>query len=85
MDKELLKGLTEEDVIDGMEEKSMEEIIREVAEEEGMSEEEVAEAIEKLSQFNVSLEKKKRNKPKRDKSKEKQKKKQVKQSRKRNR
>ena len=80
----LTEGLTNEDVIEGMEEKSLEEIIREVAEEEGMSEKEVEEAIHKLSKFNLK-EKKRLTKPKRDKAKEKAKKKIANKSRKRNR
>ena len=82
----LTEGLTNEDIIEGMEEKSIEEIIREVAEEEGMSEKEVEEAIHKLSKFNFNVKEKKRlTKPKRDKAKEKAKKKIANKSRKRNR
>lgn len=84
--KQQLEAFTEEDIIDGVPEKSIEEIIREVAEEEGMTEEEVAEAVEKLSNLNFSLAKKKRHtKTKVDKVKSKKKKKQAKKSRKKNR
>ena len=84
--EQLNKAFTDEDVIKEVPEKSIEEIIREVAEEEGMTKEEVAQAIEKLSNMNFSLEAKKRHtKAKRDKVKEKKKKKQAKKSKKRNR
>jgi 3-deoxy-D-manno-octulosonic-acid transferase len=84
--EQLEKAFTEEDIIEGVPAKSIEEIIREVAEEEGMTEEEVAEAIEKLSNLNFSLAKKQRHtKAKRNKAKEKAKKKQAKKSKKRNR
>jgi hypothetical protein len=84
--EDMKKLFSDEDVIDGLPEKSIEEIIREVAEEEGMTEEEVAEAIEELSNFQVGLEKKKRfTKAKVNKAKAKAKKKQAKKSKKRNR
>jgi hypothetical protein len=85
-----VKGLQEifstDDVITEVPEKSIEEIIREVAEEEGLTEEEVAEAVEKLANMNFQVAGKKRDtKQKRDKSKEKAKKKQAKKSKRRNR
>lgn len=80
------KAFTKDDVIEGVEEKSIEEIIREVAEEEGMTVEEVAEAVERLSKINFGVKSKKRHtKPKVDKAKQKTKKKIAKKSRKKNR
>lgn len=84
--EQLEKAFTEEDVIEGMPNKPIEEIIREVAEEEGLSIEEVEEAVEKLANLQISLEAKKRHtKAKRDRVKEKKKKKQAKKAKKRNR
>lgn len=56
MDKENLledlKDMKTEDVIEGMgEEKSLDQIIKEVAEEEGLTEEEVIEMVKKLGDF----------------------------------
>jgi hypothetical protein len=84
---ENIKNLfTEEDVIEGVPEKSVEEIIREVAVEEGMTEEEVAKAVEAMANMSFNVAKKKRHtKAKLDKAKSKVKKKQAKKSKKRNR
>lgn len=81
-----LQELFKQDIISDMPDKSIEEIIREVAEEEGMTEEEVAEAVEKLANLNFQVETKNRDtKVKRNKNKEKNKKKQAKKSKRRNR
>jgi hypothetical protein len=79
-------AFTEDDVIKDMPVRSMEEIIREVAEEEGMTEDEVMEAIEKLGKMNLGIAGKKRmTKAKRNPTKVKAKKKTAKKSKRRNR
>lgn len=84
--QDLQSIIDKEEVIEGVEEKPLEEIIREVAEEEGLSEEEVAQAVEKLMNMNIGVKNKKRHtKAKRDSVKVKKAKKQAKKSKKRNR
>lgn len=83
---EEVEMMKEEDVIEGMEERSIEEIIQEVADEEGLSVEEVREMVKEFQNKKFQVAKKKRmTKKKRDKSKEKAKKKQAKKSSKKNR
>lgn len=82
---EEIEMMTEEDVIEGMEEKSIEEVIREVAEEEGLTEEEVKEMVERFQRMSFGVKKKQRNKPKRNHAKVKANKKQAKKSKRRNR
>lgn len=84
--QDLQSIIDKEEVIEGVEEKPLEEIIREVAEEEGLSEEEVAQAVEKLMNMNIGVKNKKRHtKAKRNNVKVKKAKKQAKKSKKRNR
>lgn len=81
---EEVEMMTEDDVIEGMEERSLEEIINEVAEEENLTPEEVAQMIEDFRNTKIQVAKKKRyTKPKKVKNKNKIK--QAKQSKKRNR
>jgi pantoate kinase len=82
--EEMKKGMLELINEEGQDEEFMK-IVREVAEEENMTEEEVMEAVEKLRQFKFTVEKNRATKPKRDKNREKAKKKQAKKSKKRNR
>lgn len=52
---EELKMMKDEDVIEGMEERSLEDIIKEVAEEENLTEEEVRQMIEKFQKTKFSV------------------------------
>ncbi|MFQ3543444.1 hypothetical protein Q7A53_05110 [Halobacillus rhizosphaerae] len=89
--KELMpseEDLKKDYTIEGMEdveEKSLEEIIREVAEEENMSEEEVRDAIANFNKFSKASKKFKQPKPKNQKEKAKKRSKIAKKSRKKNR
>lgn len=82
--EKIAKSITNfEDIIEGVPNKSLEEIINEVAEEQGLTPEEVAQIVKDF-QFGVKVAKGK-GKSKANKAKDKAKKKQVKKSRKQNR
>lgn len=66
---EEVEMMTEEDAIEGMEERSLEDIINEVAEEENLSADEVRQMIEEFRKTEFKVEKKKRSKPKKVKNK----------------
>lgn len=61
--------MTEEDVIKGMDERSVEDIINEVAEEENLTPEEVRQMVLNYQKTKFQVEKKKRSKPKKVKNK----------------
>ncbi|MCR4362025.1 hypothetical protein JDW21_19385 [Bacillus subtilis] len=85
-EKEIEEIIGNEELIEGVPNKSIEDIIREVAQEEGMTEDEVRETLQELGNLHASIKKSKNHtKAKRNKAKEKAKKKQAKKSKKRNR